>query len=126
MSDFATLNILSWTCSLAYVCLNFLICKMRMALALKWSNGSFQNFIHMQIQISSCSSIPTLRSPSLVFSSSFLLKLQSLQKRIYIDRVFFFNYWCIVALQCVIFGCTAKWISHIHTYNLSFLDFLPI
>lgn len=72
MSEFATFNILSWTCNLAYVCLNLLICKMRMTLALKWSNSSFQNFMHMQIQISSCSSIPPLLSPSLVFYS-FLL-----------------------------------------------------
>lgn len=73
MSDFATFNILSWICNLAYLCLNLLICKMRMTLALKWSNGSFQNFMHMQVQISSCSSIPPLLSPSLVFYSSFLL-----------------------------------------------------
>ena len=36
-------------------------------------------------------------------------------------------YWSSVALQsCIIFCCTAKWISYTYTYIPSVLDFLPI
>ena len=35
-------------------------------------------------------------------------------------------YWIIIALWCVSFHCTAKWLSCIYTYIPSFLDFLPI
>ena len=39
----------------------------------------------------------------------------------------FFFYWRIVVLRCsVSFCCTAKWISYMHTYIPSLLDFLPI
>ena len=70
MSDFATFNILSWICNLACLCLNLLICKMRMTLALKWSNG------HSNFRISCICKYKYL--PVLPFLLFFLLLLFSI------------------------------------------------
>ena len=47
---------------------------------------------------------------------------------IYLGNIYFivlFFYWSIIALQCVSFCCTMKWISYMYTYIPSLLDFPP-
>ena len=54
---------------------------------------------------------------------------QRLAGRLIFHYISFFKlifYCSINALQCYVsFCCTMKWISHMHTYILSFLDFPP-
>ena len=46
---------------------------------------------------------------------------------LFIENVFFYWSWSIVALYCCFSFCyTANWISHMYTYISSFLDILPI
>ena len=74
---------------------------------------------------------PLLRSdsslPSPIEASDTLSSLNTGLLAANLLLFFWFFFWSIVALQCCVsFYYIPKWISYMHTYIPSFLDFLPI